>query len=98
MTVEQPEMPSSSLDPAVADTAPTDPQLVGYDHAHLGTYLRLLDAAAEGAAWEEATLVILRINATNEPERACRAHESHLARARWLSQHGYREFLKPPQS
>ena len=35
------------LDPDVADTAPTDPALTPYDHEHLATYLRLLDADAE---------------------------------------------------
>jgi hypothetical protein len=33
------------LDPPVADTAPTDTILTGYDEQHVVTYLRLLDAA-----------------------------------------------------
>jgi hypothetical protein len=37
-----------SLDPDVADEAPTAATLTGYDHGHLVTYLRLLDADAEG--------------------------------------------------
>ena len=36
--------------PHVADSAPDEPFLTGYDMAHLVTYLRLLDADAEGAA------------------------------------------------
>ena len=43
-------MPQS---PQVADTAPDEPFLTGYDMAHLVTYLRLLDADAEGADWRE---------------------------------------------
>ena len=39
------------LDPDVADTAPIAPTLTGYDQEHLVTYLRLLDADAEGADW-----------------------------------------------
>jgi hypothetical protein len=37
------------LDPDVADTAPADSILTPYDHEHAITYLRLLDADAEGA-------------------------------------------------
>jgi hypothetical protein len=39
-------MPQS---PQVADTASDEPFLTGYDMDHLVTYLRLLDADAEGA-------------------------------------------------
>jgi hypothetical protein len=59
-----------------------------YDRAHLPTYLRLLDATSEGAPWEEVARVVL------EPDRARRAHETHLARARWLTEHGYRDLLR----
>jgi hypothetical protein len=37
--------------PQVADTAPDEPFLTGYDMVHLVTYLRLLEADAEGADW-----------------------------------------------
>ncbi len=47
-------MQQPSLDPPCADVAPTSPQLTGYDEAHLVTYLRLLDADADGADWCEA--------------------------------------------
>ena len=39
------------LDPTVSDHAPTDPMLTDYDQQHLVTYMRLLDAEAEGADW-----------------------------------------------
>jgi hypothetical protein len=41
-------MQKPPLDPDVADMAPTASVLSGYDEQHLVTYLRLLDAAAEG--------------------------------------------------
>lgn len=44
-------MQSPPLDPPVDDLAPTAAILTGYDERHLVTYLRLLDAAAEGAEW-----------------------------------------------
>jgi hypothetical protein len=37
----------------IADAAPDKPFLTGYDMSHLVTYLRLLDADAEGADWRE---------------------------------------------
>jgi hypothetical protein len=37
------------LDSDVADTAPSDSVLTVHDEEHLITYLRLLDADAEGA-------------------------------------------------
>ena len=41
-------MPKPPLDPPVADQAPVADGLTDYDHEHLVTYLRLLDADAEG--------------------------------------------------
>ena len=40
-------MPSTPLDPDVADLAPDGPVLTAYDEQHVVTYLRLLDADAE---------------------------------------------------
>ena len=64
-----------------------------YDERHLTTYLRLLDAAEEGADWREVVAVIFGIDPEREPERAKIIHESHLARARWMSAAGYRQLL-----
>ena len=78
------------LNPDIADVAPTDPTLTPYDEQHLITYLRVLDADAEGADWREVAKIVLHIDPDREPERARRAHESHLARAKWMTEHGYR--------
>jgi hypothetical protein len=87
-------MPTPPLDPPVADQAPTAGDLTGYDHEHLVTYLRLLDADAEGADWTEVARIVLHIDPSDEPERARRAFESHLARAKWMTEHGYRDLLR----
>jgi hypothetical protein len=79
---------------AIADEAPTAPVVTDYDKAHLKLYLRLLDADDEGAAWEEVAKVLLEIDPVAEPERARRRHESHLARARWMTEKGYLDILK----
>ena len=87
-------MPSPSLDPPVCDTAPTADILTGYDVQHLVTYLRLLDAEAEGADWREVAQIVLHVDPAREPERARRAWDSHLARARWMTENGYRHLLR----
>jgi hypothetical protein len=60
-------------DPDVADTAPVSAQLTGYDEQHIITYLRLLDASAEGADWKEVARIVLHIDPEAEPQRARRA-------------------------
>ncbi|MGX7745197.1 DNA -binding domain-containing protein [Rhodopseudomonas parapalustris] len=88
-------MPNPPLDPDVADEAPTGPELTAYDQEHLVTYLRLLDANAEGADWEEVARIVLHIDPSREPERARCAFDSHLARAKWMTASGYRNLLRP---
>ena len=86
-------MQTPELEPPVADVAPNSSVLTGYDEQHLVTYLRLLDADAEGADWQEVARIVLRIDPQLEPERARRAWDSHLARARWMTENGYRHLL-----
>jgi hypothetical protein len=86
-------MAKPPLDPPIADVAPVEPVLTGYDEQHLTTYLRLLDADAEGAYWSEIANIVLHIDPDREPERARRAWESHLARAKWMTNSGYRHLL-----
>jgi hypothetical protein len=38
--------------------------------------------------------IVLRINPAREPERARRAWEIHLARARWMTEHGWQHLLQ----
>lgn len=75
------------------DRAPEVSQLTAYDESHLDAYLRLLDAADEGADWREAAAVILGVDVATEPQRAKAMHDSHLARARWMTEVGYAHLL-----
>ena len=75
---------------AFLDRPPESATLTDYDRAHMKLYLRLLDAATDGAAWQEAVSVLFGIDPDKNPERARRVHDSHLARARWMTEHGYR--------
>ncbi|PAL25288.1 DUF2285 domain-containing protein [Sphingopyxis sp. GW247-27LB] len=76
-----------------ADRAPDVSQLTTYDETHLVDYLRLLDADGEGADWREAAAHILGIDVASEPHRAKTMHDSHLARARWMTEVGYAHLL-----
>src|SRR5882757_5679737 len=67
--------------PDAADTAPSDSVLTAYDEEHAITYMRMLDADAEGADWREVARIVLHVDPEREPDRARRAFESHLARA-----------------
>jgi hypothetical protein len=87
-------MKEPALDPDVADVAPNESVLTTYDEQHLVTYWRLLDAEAAGADWKEVARIVLRIDPDREPVRARNAFDSHLARARWMADHGYRDLLR----
>jgi hypothetical protein len=73
--------------------APECLSLTPYDHKHLKLYMRLLDAAADGADWREAVSILFGLDPEKDPEEARRIHDSHLARARWMTRHGYRLLL-----
>lgn len=81
-------------DPKIADLAPNAPELTPYDKQHALTYMRLLDAEVDNADWREVARIVLDVDPTHEPDRARRAFESHLARAKWAARHGYRELLR----
>src|SRR6266850_2061091 len=59
--------------PDAADTAPSDSVLTAYD------------ADAEGADWREVARVVLHLDPQHESDRAGRAFESHLTRAKWMT-------------
>jgi len=80
------------------DEPPQSPALTSYDREHMKLYLRLLDAANDGACWKEAVAVLFGLDADREPERAKRVHDTHLARARWMSEVGYRLLLDETNS
>jgi len=84
--------------PPFEDSPPDGAKLTAYDERHLSTYLRLLDAAEEGADWREVVALVFRFDPQKNPARARAIHDSHLARARWISEQGYRDLLRPPSS
>ncbi|MDA9405778.1 DUF2285 domain-containing protein [Bradyrhizobium sp. CCBAU 45384] len=81
-------MTKPQLDPDVADVAPNEPALTTYDEQHVVTYIRLLQAESEGADWMEAARIVLHIDPGREPDRARSAYQSHVARAKWVTEQG----------
>jgi Uncharacterized conserved protein (DUF2285) len=82
------------LNHELAELAPDEPALTSYDEQHAVTYVRLLDAEADKADWREVARIVLRIDPTLDPDRARRTFDSHLARAKWVARHGYRDLLQ----
>ncbi|MGG6892291.1 DUF2285 domain-containing protein [Rhizobium sp. BR 315] len=80
------------------DIAPVGDKLTDYDRTHMKLYMRLLDAVADGADWREVVRVLFDIDPRLEAERARRVHDSHLERARWMTQAGYKHLLRKPTS
>jgi len=76
------------------DEPPASNALTAYDREHLKTYLRLLDAEADGAGWAEIAARLFGLDPSKEPERAARVYANHLARARWISEHGYANLVR----
>jgi len=77
------------------DRPPQVDRVSAYDERHLVSYLRLLDAEAEGADWREAVAIIFGLDSAKEPDRARLVHDSHLLRAHWMRDQGYRQLLEP---
>ncbi|MDE2464266.1 MAG: DUF2285 domain-containing protein [Alphaproteobacteria bacterium] len=85
--------PKPSTSPNISDEAPTAPVLTNYDYELLHCYLRLLDAEAQGTDWCEVARVLLKADPQREYARAKRRYETHLARAHWMTEQGYRHLL-----
>lgn len=80
--------------PKLVDQPPASEQVTEYDLAHRITYLRLLDADAEGADWREIARIVLDLNPDDDEKQARKTYDSHLARARWMTEAGYRDLLQ----
>ena len=77
-----------TVDPNVADVAPNESAMSTYDEQHVVTYMRLLQADSEGADWREVARIVLHIDPERESDRARATYQSHLARAKWLTEQG----------
>jgi Uncharacterized conserved protein (DUF2285) len=76
------------------DAPPQADAVTDYDLSHSKTYLRLLDALADGADWRDAARIVLGLDPAGDPVRARQIHDAHLARAQWMTRSGYRDLLQ----
>lgn len=83
--------------PQFLDEPPAGDALTAYDREHMVLYLRLLDSARDGASWQEAAQILFELDPDREPGRCRQVYDSHLARARWMSEQGYQEVLRQGQ-
>lgn len=83
--------------PQFLDEPPSSQTLTPYDREHMVLYLRLLDSARDGADWRKAVQILFGLDPARDPARCWRIHQTHLARARWMTEHGYRELVRESQ-
>ena len=87
-------MSKRKADTELLNEVPWSDGLTDYDRKHLVVYLRLLDACTAGASDAEMSCMVLGIDLTKEAVRAKSMLDSHLRRAHWMTEHGYRHLLQ----
>ena len=80
--------------PSFLDEPPISQTLTAYDREHMVLYLRLLDSSRDGADWREAVQILFGLDPAREPHRCRQIHDTHLARAQWMTEHGYRDLAR----
>ncbi len=83
--------------PPFLDAPPISQTLTAYAREHLVLYLRLLDSSRDGADWREAVQILFGLDTAREPQRCRQVHDTHLARAQWMTEHGYRDLVRSAQ-
>jgi len=83
--------------PTLLDEPPFSNTLTSYDREHMKLYLRLLDAERDGADWREAVQILFGLDPDHDPQRCRDIHRTHLARAHWMTERGYRELVREGQ-
>jgi len=86
--------PKPSLDPKIADEPPSSDNLTDYDYTMLVVYVRLLDSETAGADWHDAARILLKVDPEKEPAKAKHRYDTHLARAKWMTEFGYQHLLR----
>lgn len=80
--------------PLVDVSAPTDPTVTAYDERRFPLYIQLLDADVAHVSWEEIAGSVLGLNVKADATAARYTWRSHLARAKWMTEVGYRQLLR----
>jgi len=83
--------------PEFQDEPPASQTLTPYDREHMVLYMRLLDSARAGAGWREAIEILFGLDPSQDADRCRKIYDAHLARARWMTEQGYRELVRESQ-
>lgn len=83
--------------PTFLDEPPASEILTDYDRQHMVLYMRLLDSAREGADWRKAVQALFGLDPAMDSDRCRKIYDTHLARARWMTEQGYRELARESQ-
>jgi len=75
--------------------APVGDELTPYDRAHFQLYLQLLDAEKQNIDWQTVVCDVMGLSPKDASAKAC--WQSHLQRAKWMSETGYRQLLDSPK-
>lgn len=86
--------PRPCQNPEIAASAPDVPYLTDYDYTLFICYLRLLDAEKEGADWRDVARIVLNADPEGNLAHAKHCYDTHLARAHWMTEHGYCHLLR----
>jgi hypothetical protein len=81
------------INPEIADDVPWSDVITPYDEAHFIVYVRLLDAEADGADWQEVAKIVLHRDPATDAKHAHKCWVAHLNRAKWMTTSGHRELL-----
>ena len=81
----------SELPSELRRAAPAGDTVTDYDRVHFLRYIRLLDAFSAGINNDEMCRTILEIDPARDPESARGILRSHLDRAVWMSNVGFRQ-------
>lgn len=72
---------------------PAGELITDYDERHHETYWRLLDADAQNTDWKETVRIVFKTEPDADLTRCRLLFETHLARARWITENGYRTLI-----
>jgi hypothetical protein len=77
-----------------ADRPPDSATVTDFDRQNLKAYLRILDAASEGAHWRDVAAAVLHLDVGSDAEHARQIYDAFARRARWMSDNGFRHLLE----
>jgi len=72
---------------------PASDTVTAYDRRCFKLYIMLLDADASGEEWSDAYKRVFGKSEIQNHERAFKHYQTHLKRAKWMTNTGYQQLL-----